>query len=686
MRSGLEAVLIPVLLCLIGHYLGGTLSRKGDGLTELVLLRVALGVAVSTPVLVALALLGWFMALAVIICLAACAAASWALARLCGGGTGDRIATRPSFRDLLALGLVAGALALYAHPAEYVIKDRDPGLYTVVAAKLARTGELLTRDPLVAAVAPFHEFEFGAKYPGFFINGEDLLVPQFFPGAFVWPGLGNLLGGVWGGLYVVPLFGALSAGMAFVLGRELFGSWAGLLGAVLLATSYAQVWWARYPCSEGLTQFFILAGLWCGARFSRGGGRGTGFLAGALLGGAMLVRIDAVLAALAVPALVGYDLLLGRPPRRWLPVCAPLFLLGGAAALYAGTLGERYLDVIRDLHVPESLIRLSPYLLPAVALLVVTLWVLRRRREESLRRLLTLHRRNVALLAAVVLLGLALWAYFILPQPWEGLPEHWGGPADRMENFHAYDAQVAVRMVWFITPVVAALGMAGLVLAAYRLNAARALFLGAVVAFGSLYVALPNVAPDLPWSTRRFVPVVFPGLSLLAGYAVVEAGRVLARIWGVRVGAFAATALAVVALSWSVSVAWQTYGVRELAGAVEGLDRLNRAIPEARVVYVELPGDDYAATLDYLYGRPVLAYDREQFREELPDLREAGLLESAVYVTVEERQKPVLNDVRLREVGREEVSFSRLEDGFKDVPREAYEERQGFRVYEVERN
>jgi hypothetical protein len=124
--------------------------------------------------------------------------------------------------------------------------------------------------------------------------------------------------------------------------------------------------------------------------------------------------------------------------------------------------------------------------------------------------------------------------------------------------------------------------------------------------------------------------------------------------------------------------------MRELAGAVEGIERLEESVPDSRVVYVELPGDDYAATLDYLYGRPVLAYERDQFRREVPDLREAGLLEDAVYVTVEEKHKPVFQGLRLREVEREEVSFLRLEDGFKDIPRDTYEERQGFRIYELE--
>ena len=674
----IEAVLILIALYLPGHFLGGSLTRKGDGWAELAALRIACAAAIATPVLVVLALLGWFEIPVILGAFGACAVAAWAFSRR------SKSRTRAGWWDLASLGLVAGVFALYAHPAEYVLKDRDPGVYTVVAAKLARAGELISRDPLVDAVAPFHEFEHGVKYDGFFIHAGDLVVPQFFPGPFVWLGLGNLADGIWGGLYVVPVFGALAVGVVFVLGGGLFGKWAGLVGAALLAVGYAQVWWARYPSSEVIAQFFILAGLWAAIRFVRGGGTGTGVLAGALLGGATLVRIDAFLAVLFVPALVFHEALLGRPFRRWASICVPLLLMGGAAMLYAGTVGRSYLDLIHELHVPDFALRLSPYLLAFAVVATTVAWTTRRKWSGSYERLLVLHGRGISLLAALALLGASLWSYFILPEPWEGLPERWGGVADRMADFDAYDRQVAVRAVWFLTPAVAVLGMLGFVLAAYRLNGARVLLLGAVLAFGSLYVALPNVAPDLPWATRRFVPVVFPGLCLLAGYAIVEAGRTLGYVRGVRVGAFCSGALAVIALAWSVYVAWPIYGVRELAGAVESVERLEEAIPDSEVVFVEMPGDDYAATLDYLYGRPVLAYDREQFRREISDLREAGLLEDAVYVTVGGRLKPTLPGLALREVGREEVSFLRLEDGFKSVPYGTYEERQEFRVYEVE--
>lgn len=679
----IEAVLIllvPIALYLPGHFLGGSLALKGDGWAELALLRLSCAVAVATPILVALALLGWFRAPVLLGCFVVAAAGAWMLAR-----RGERPDLRALGRwDLALYGLVVASFSLYANPAEYVLKDRDPGVYAVVAAKLARTGELFTRDPLVAAVASFHDFADGAKHSGFFISEGDLLVPQFFPGPFALLGIGNLVGGTWGGLYVVPVFGALAVGVAFLLGSELFGRWAGILGAALLATSYAQVWWSRYPSSEVLTQFFVLAGLWLAARFVRGGGGGTGVIAGLLLGAAMLVRVDAFLAALAIPALVAYDLLLGRPLLRWAYVCLPLLFLGVGAPLYLWTVGGRYLDIIGDLHVPDGTLRLLAYALGASLLVAVAVWFARRRWRDGLEDLLGTYGRSVALLAAVSVSGVAVWAYFVMPEPWSGLPEYWGGREDPMAEFYAYDRQVVVRMVWFLTPAVAILGMAGFLLASYRLSRTRALFLGAVLAFGVLYVALPNVAPDLPWATRRFVPAVFPGVSLLAGYAVVEAGRALVSAWGTRAGAALAAALATVALGWSVYVAWPVYGVRELAGAVEGLDRLEEALPPSRVVFVETPADDYAATLDYLYGRPVLVYGREELQREMPNLREAGLLEDAAFVTVEEWPKPVIPGLKLRKVGEERVSFLRLEDGFKEVPREVYVEQQGFKIFELE--
>jgi hypothetical protein len=82
----LETLLILPLLYLPGHLLGTALTRKGDGWAELALLRVACTAAVSTPVLVALALLGWFENSVVLCAFGACIVGAWIFSRKAGFG------------------------------------------------------------------------------------------------------------------------------------------------------------------------------------------------------------------------------------------------------------------------------------------------------------------------------------------------------------------------------------------------------------------------------------------------------------------------------------------------------------------------------------------------------------------------------------------------------------------------
>lgn len=659
----LRALLLLALLCLPGELLGRRLARKGDGLAEAILLRACAALAAALPILVVLAVAGLFTPPLVGASLVASCALLAAFR-----GPGWRL-PRPGLRDAAALGLVAGAFALYALPAEYVINSRDPGVYTLFAARLARAGELFHHDALVGLVSGFHEFVEGRKYPGFFILGEDLIVPQFFPGPFALLGFGALLGGVWGALFVVPVLGALSVGVAFALGRELFGTRAGLIGGALLAAGYAQIWWSRHPSSEVMAQLFVLGGLWLAVRFVRNPEPLTGLLAGLLLGCATLVRVDGFLAAAALPALFAWDLAARRPLRPWVYPLAPLALCGAAALLYLNTVGGRYLYILYAEHGLREALRAAPFALAGAGLLAAGLVWARHRWGRGLEAWGAARGGRVAVGIALAVVAASLWAYFVMPEPWESLPEN-------LRGFNAYRTQVVVRMVWFITPAVAALALAGLVLAARRPERGLVVFAGAVLAFGVLYVAVPNVAPDLPWATRRFVPAVFPGVCLLAGYAVSEAGRLAARRAGRRAGAAAGALLAALALGWTAHTSAPIVTFRELDGAVEALGRVEREIPDARVVYMEMPpGHDWtASTFEYLYGHPVLPYDRVRFVLEADELERAGLLRDAVYVTTDGGPPPLISGLRFREVGRERVALPRL------APVEGHERRMRNRV------
>jgi hypothetical protein len=214
----------------------------------------------------------------------------------------------------------------------------------------------------------------------------------------------------------------------------------------------------------------------------------------------------------------------------------------------------------------------------------------------------------------------------------------------------------------------------------------RALVLGAFLSFGVLYAAIPNVSPDLPWATRRFVPAVFPILSLLAGYAAVEAGRWIGRVWRREVGIVAGAALALLAFGWTVHTSTPIIGFRELEGAIGAFDRVEREIPTSDIVYMEMPDgyDVTASTFEYAYGRPVLPYDRVRFIREVDDLAAAGLLEDAVYVTTDGGPAPLLADVDFREVATAEFSLPRLAAVEEELPTQKETLRFSYRVFRVE--
>ena len=106
-----QTILILAVLYLPGHFLGPRMVRKGDGLAELILLRVATSVAVAGPLLTLLALVGWFTVPVIVGTLGICSVGAFFLGR---GGRGEVRATR---WDLGALALVAGSFALYSRPA-----------------------------------------------------------------------------------------------------------------------------------------------------------------------------------------------------------------------------------------------------------------------------------------------------------------------------------------------------------------------------------------------------------------------------------------------------------------------------------------------------------------------------------------------------------------------------------------
>ncbi|HEX6737302.1 MAG TPA: hypothetical protein VF310_03410, partial [Vicinamibacteria bacterium] len=161
--------------------------------------------------------------------------------------------------------VLAVAFALQARPSEYVMGGRDPGVYVAAMAHIGRTHGIAYVDPVVLSIPPgdvrlFYrnpedrDFTWG-RFSGFPLERPQTgrVVPEFFHlfpafGAFFFQAMG-----LKGALATPPLFGVLGTLGAFLVLRRLFGPAPALLGALLLALNVVQVWFARYPVSEGFS-------------------------------------------------------------------------------------------------------------------------------------------------------------------------------------------------------------------------------------------------------------------------------------------------------------------------------------------------------------------------------------------------------------------------------------------------
>jgi len=248
------------------------------------------------------------------------------------------------------------AVVLQARPGEYLFGGRDPGTYVAAMGLIGRTGGILYEDPAVRSIPePYYdlfyrhpekpgEYEWG-RFMGFPLERphSGRVVPEFF---HLFPAFGAYFfqaAGVKGALATPPLFGVLATLAVFFALRLLLGDVPGFLAGVLLALNVLQVWFARYPVSEMVSQFLIFAGLAALLRWEQRREAAWLVWAGFSLGLSLLVRIDSVL---ILPPLMLWGLIRragGRLPGTHLAAGAlPLGLLGLHAVLHGLVFARKY--------------------------------------------------------------------------------------------------------------------------------------------------------------------------------------------------------------------------------------------------------------------------------------------------------------------------------------------------------
>lgn len=419
---------------------------------------------------------------------------------------------------------IAAAVGNSAFPGEHLRTTRDGGTYTATAGWLATDGDLV----IETAQPPFDDtagLRFDALGFDAVVEGGPLhpLFVHTFPAllATIDDALGLTamlrLNGVIGGVALLALY-------AFA--ERLMRPGAALVAQLALAGNLVFVHFSRAPFSEPLTLAMLFGGLWALDQAVVGQDRRVAAVAGLMLGGTFLARLDGLVILLALTAALLPPLVIGR-----LRHVAAVTLTGiGVCAVLAAV----DLLMFAPVYVSQHVTFLLP-LLAAFAGVAAAAGVAATGPGRAATAWVRAHSRQIGtVLAAAIVVG-GVFAYAVRPElttstwdrttPIGWLQEREGEPVDEARSYAEYTAR---WLGWYLgLPALAAgvLGWAALIRRVWHDRADRlAPFLIVVSAMTVLYAWRPSITPDHIWADRRFLPVVLPGL-LVCGASLLD------RLW-----------------------------------------------------------------------------------------------------------------------------------------------------------
>jgi hypothetical protein len=451
--------------------------------------------------------------------------------------------------------LLSVAAGLFFRPNEYVLGGRDHGIYVNTGVTIARTGSILLTNPLLSGLpadqrlglieqrttlpgtqipVTWHE---GVVAPGYYVYHLDS--PAIQPHGFhlypTWFAIVDAAGNVLSSLFVTSAFAWLSL-LAFILvAKRTLGSGAALLGATLLTINLAQLWYARTPSAEVMVQFLFWAGAWAWVRAIQTDASIFGLLGGLAWGQIHLAKIDYVTLPLMfgiwliwvwwsgryrryhTVGLVAYALLTLHALLHGLFISTSYFfntINGFMPTVIVQRISEIAAKSATPLDLTFNLIAHNLIAILTVLIVIILIGLGMRRlkgRGAATWARLTAY-RWFWLTSAVAIIALSVYSYFVGP-PF--------GPARGMGTY--------VELSWYLGLLTLTLGVIGFARRLGQSDGAQGLLLWSLFGLSIVYLAGGSFTyPDHFWAMRRFVPVLVPGLTLLAADAVVS---LLPRRW-----------------------------------------------------------------------------------------------------------------------------------------------------------
>jgi hypothetical protein len=463
--------------------------------------------------------------------------------------------TRRPGVTLPAIAMCVGALAFAGWNAHYAAHHisigRDSGVYANTGKWIATHGSLeVPTGSQWASKGPGLTVDSYGTYPqGNHVEfGFDHLTPVMLAEA-------DNLGGD-GLMFRLPaLLGALALCAVYAVGCRLVRRpWLVLAAVGALAFSLPQLNLARETFSEPAVEILLWSGMWLVLMALERRFLGAALLAGAVLTGTMLSRIDAPVYLVPLPVLAALAWLSAgsAAKRRWLARMFGVFLIGAVPVAVLGTvdvikLAGTYYD---DLHTQVREIQLGLLVSFAAAAVLVVVWPFARSHLGRQGHWIRVHRDAIATAAGMVVALALVAAWALRPAimhpriaPSEFMADLQRAAGLPLDPGRTYAEDSVIWLSWYLGPITIALAAIGAAIATARIirrpNPTYVLVMAVAGIGTALYIWHPAIGPDQIWAMRRFVPAAMPLLVLLAALAISAISSLITR----QVGSFPGTAV-----------------------------------------------------------------------------------------------------------------------------------------------
>jgi len=427
-----------------------------------------------------------------------------------------------------------GILALYAFLMNFFplfenyTSSIDPGIYVNTGVNIAKTGAILVKDPWLEKMDSNTLKMFTWKEVELFI-GYHLLRNNLFDNRLIVPGLMHLhpvwiaifycLFGLSDCLLVMPFFGLMSCICVFMFGKSLYNRGVGVIAAFLLAINYSQIYFSRSPFGEILFQFLIFGALYLFSLAENNKSPFFSSFSAFMMGLIFFEKIDGYLLIIPLILVLAYWNLRGvlESYHKYLANFSAVMIF--CSYLYIRFIAYQYVyaAVYRDWF-PKEIKSLLDYNLFLIFITIVCALLILIIANSNLRfkcaPKYTVFGNYRNFLVAFFFIAYFIYQWVLRPMNPTSIQQY---------NF--------VRLVWFITPIGALLGLLGLLFSTYKkrlLGSTFDLFLLTFLTFFFTYVQKnPNIHMDtLNW-VRRYLPIVFPSFAIFVGYGVCILGNYL---------------------------------------------------------------------------------------------------------------------------------------------------------------